>query len=372
MSNKWGGGAAAQAPYILVPKVGSADLGEVLGNIIASLPIYPGSTVPYGWIQLRPGRYTMLTTPPIFSPIMVLKGAGQQNTVISFPNGNGSQGALVATNPNPTTPDSLPGMNAQTPFSAAYGGGIFDLSLDLTGSVGQTPGIRIYDIEGYIIENVTVQNANATSGGNTCIGLLMECVNTWCEKSRIRMVTKYVKTSVLMQVVTGAQQISFGQNRLDLRSYIPANGNGIQIINGGKFYNGELKMTAVINNNTNNGSVITLSGQGGAGNTYACMVQNHMDIWAEWGSANTPGNFITISTPSSNLNEGTGCCVIGGDGLINLADGGQLPSADVGVTANSWSFGGDVIGSTQIADLVYGTGTNHQFPQQNSALTSSG
>jgi hypothetical protein len=354
---------AARIPFVNVDDfgadpTGAADSTAAYNTALLALPTVNGALA--GEIRFGIGTYKMgaVATSTIGAQVRV-RGAGRYATFISY-TGSGNCFRLQ----NPSDPRVTNGSTGGWNSIIQWGGGFGGFTIDGTSASAGAIGIQYGDNEGGLIEDIAIQHFNLTGS----IGLLLNNNVWWTEKLRAKAqlldntVNCQMQVSVTPNGVPNAPGVSYGYNDIDLEIFANPGQDGVFVSTGANYYNGWLKIrgnftpattaagTYKLGTSTIS-AMLRIGGTNPNGSGGSTITNSRLDLQAE--VANTGGTYAPYGI-YFGASGGTNS-ILNSSGIISLGvnQGFKICNYNIANNASIFTFSGVVTGDT---NLNAGTG----------------
>jgi hypothetical protein len=302
-----------------VDYMGSGDIGAGIMNAIAALPTVTGNdykgnpySYPAGTIYVPVGNYTYTTGIVVTTPLVTIRGAGPNATVLNF---QGSGRGLS---------HSQPSMGSNITYNNSI---IEDITIDGTKNLNSgAVGLYLANVQSPHMCNVCISNFS----GSSQVGMLWDSGAAYLERASLRNVWMGNNSVSLSMINTRGSGTTMGYSFLDL--YINVSTGQIGILCTGAGSSKQIYVTYCLFH-------IIINGSGGTGislNDYALWQANtgviHSESCTNGLTVDGTSQFIFSGCYTSN-NSNPDSCVSGG--ILNWVDfTSETLSGGGNVTAN--------------------------------------
>jgi hypothetical protein len=312
-----------------------------------------------GVLYFPAGSYTIANTITLTvgngqGPIFVI-GDGRDVSILNYTGTGACIHMLNAEFPG----HGFPGINT-------WGGGVLGLTIDGSGTTGQSSGLHIGDGEEYVLD-LKVRNFEQPGS----FGLHIDNTVWWVGRMHAKAQLLNCDTAVAFDVnnSTSGGSVNFGYSEWDFDIFAYTDSpnlgrqqNGVTIQAGAHPYNSSLKIkgewewSAVNNSGNPSGTFLTVTGAYNNSSPASQLTDCELDIWTEM---NGTGGGMTPQTVllGSSSNKIKGCF----GKMVFIENPAWQPAGGFTLGKDQFSFAGEVLGDTSLAPA---SGTGSTSPLQ--------
>ena len=274
-----------------------------------------------GSLIFGPGVYRLVAPIPTLGPAQGIRGQGKGVTTLAF---HGSGALVYARDPGAYSGPAAGG-------SPKVGGVFSGFTIDGANASGAASGLHYGDLLGGRIENVGIQNFSRPG----CVGLHMDCVVTWCERTNVEVELINNAVGALFDSHIKGQKTysdaSYAYSVYQLTLTVNADQDGVVVQNGSTFVGTDVTVRGnFYTGPKNTGTAFTI------GDDASGLVSRFSASRLDW-QVETDG-YTGVSHAALKL--GARGQISDCYGVLNFLGGNGVPFGDASVPAGQFAFSG--------------------------------